>query len=191
MICDNCKRNEAIVHFISFGSGGELQKINLCRECLKDLSFLSDVSDNEQNENYPLNILAINMGQASGSGFFDDEYNRSGLGLSVSENRKCSNCSISIKQVKKTGRLGCPRCYEDFSEELNPFIKIIQSGTEHKGRIPINSNKKLKIEKKIKDLKFMLEEQIIIENFEEAAKLRDKITSLQKQLYFSVKRNKK
>jgi protein arginine kinase activator len=93
--------------------------------------------------------------------------------------------------VKKSGRLGCSKCYEDFMLELKPFIKIIQSGIEHKGKIPLNCNKRLKIEKKIKDLKFKLEEQIIIENFEEAAKLRDKITSLQKQLHLSVKRNKK
>ena len=37
----------------------------------------------------------------------------------------------------------------------------------------------------------MLEEQIIIENFEEAAKLRDKITSLQKKLHYSGKKLKK
>ena len=58
-------------------------------------------------------------------------------------------------------------------------------------KIPLNCDKRLKIEKKIKDLKFKLEEQIIIENFEEAAKLRDKITSLQKQLHLSIKRNRR
>lgn len=190
MICDNCKKNEAIVHFISLGNEGDLQRINLCRDCLKEMPHLQGIPD-DKNENQALNILAINMGQAPEDNFFDDGYSQYSTGLSAGENRKCSNCGISIKQVKKTGKLGCPKCYEDFIEELNPFIKMIQSGTEHKGKIPLNCNKRLKIEKKIKDLKFMLEEQIIIENFEEAAKLRDKITSLQKQIYFSVKRNKK
>jgi len=53
----------------------------------------------------------------------------------------------------------------------------------HKGKIPFNSNNKIKIEKKIKDLEYRLKEEIIIENFEGAVKLRDSIKKLQKKLF--------
>jgi protein arginine kinase activator len=191
MICDNCKKNEAFIYFITIGNNGELQKINLCRECIKDYSFLDEVSFGSQENDSPFNVLAIDLGHLLDMDSLSNDQNQNELDLSVKEDKKCSNCGISISQVKKNGRLGCPKCYDEFRIELNPFIKIIQSGTEHKGKIPLNCNKRLKIEKKIKDLKFKLEEQIIIENFEEAAKLRDKITSLQKQLYLSGKKDKK
>lgn len=191
MICDNCRKKEAFIHFITFGNNGELQKINLCRECVKDFSFLNDAADESRKESPLFNVLAIDLGHLIDGSYQDEGQGQHELSLNVRENKKCSNCGVSIAQVKKSGRLGCPKCYEDFMVELNPFIKIIQSGIEHKGKIPLNCNKRLKIEKKIKDLKFKLEEQIIIENFEEAAKLRDKITNLQKQLHLTGKRNKK
>jgi protein-arginine kinase activator protein McsA len=134
------------------------------------------------------NILAIDLG------FFGDSESNdlfNSLSTESREGKRCQSCNISLAAIKKIGRVGCPRCYEEFREELNPLIKLIQSGEEHKGKIPLNCNKRLKIEKKIKDLKFMLEEQIITENFEEAAKLRDKISSLQKKLHYSSKRTKK
>jgi len=191
MICDNCKKNEAFIHFITISNNGELQKINLCRECVKDFSNFSEGSFSGQDNDPQINVLALDLSNLLDVNSLSYSQNQSEIDLNVKDNRKCSNCGIPISQVKKSGRLGCPKCYDDFWIELNPFIKIIQSGMEHKGKIPLNCNKRLKLEKKIKDLKFKLEEQIIIENFEEAAKLRDKITSLQKQLYLSGKKDKK
>jgi len=188
MICDNCRKNEASIHLIQLDSNGEVKKFDLCKDCVKDLAFLSDEEMAGGDFKNSANILAIDLG------FFNDNESFdlfSSLNSGSKENRRCQYCNISLSAIKKLGRVGCPRCYEEFKEELNPLIKLIQTGIEHKGKIPLNCNKRLKIEKKIKDLKFMLEEQIIIENFEEAAKLRDKISSLQKKLHYSGKRLKK
>lgn len=188
MICDNCRKNEATIHLIQLNNNGEIKKFDLCKECAKELAFLSDENINENEFNNSTNILAIDLGFFNENESFDFFNN---LNSTNKENRRCQYCNISLSAIKKIGRVGCPKCYEEFKEELNPLIKLIQTGIEHKGKIPINSNRRLKIEKKIKDLKFMLEEQIIIENFEEAAKLRDKISSLQKKLYYSVRKLKK
>ncbi len=188
MICDNCRKNEASIHLIQLDSNGEVKKFDLCKDCVKDLAFLSDEEMSGGNFKNSSSILAIDLG------FFNDNESFdlfSSLNSSNKENRRCQYCNISLNAIKKLGRVGCPRCYEEFKEELNPLIKLIQTGIEHKGKVPINCNKRLKIAKKIKDLKFMLEEQIITENFEEAAKLRDKITSLQKKLHYSGKKLKK
>ncbi|MCE5328984.1 UvrB/UvrC motif-containing protein [bacterium] len=188
MICDNCRKNEASIHLIQLDSNGEVRKFDLCKDCVKDLAFLSDEEMSGGDFKNSTSILAIDLG------FFNDNESFdlfNSLNSADKESRRCQYCNISLSAIKKLGRVGCPRCYEEFKEELNPLIKLIQTGIEHKGKIPLNCNKRLKIEKKIKDLKFMLEEQIIIENFEEAAKLRDKITSLQKKLHYSGKKLKK
>ena len=49
------------------------------------------------------------------------------------------------------------------------------------------SGKDIKIEKEIRDLELRLKEEVIVENFEEAARLRDTIKKLQKKLYLSKK----
>jgi protein-arginine kinase activator protein McsA len=46
-----------------------------------------------------------------------------------------------------------------------------------------------KLEKEIRDLKYKLKEEVTVENFEEAAKLRDTIKKLQKKLYTCKKVN--
>ncbi|MCL4416410.1 MAG: UvrB/UvrC motif-containing protein [Actinobacteria bacterium] len=188
MICDNCRKNEASIHLIQLDNSGEVRKFDLCRECVKDLSFLSEEEIINGNIKNSTSILAIDLGFFVNNESFDLFDSLSSTGR---ENKRCQYCNISISAIKKMGRVGCPRCYDEFKEELNPLIKLIQTGIEHKGKIPLNCNKRLKIEKKIKDLKFMLEEQIIIENFEEAAKLRDKISFLQKKLHYSGRKLKK
>ena len=188
MICDNCRKNEANIHLIQLNNSGEVKKFDLCKDCVKDLSFLAEEEIAGGEFKNSANILAIDLGFFAENDSFD-LFNH--INSESKENRRCQFCNISLSAIKKIGRVGCPRCYEEFKEELNPLIKLIQSGVEHKGKVPLNCNKRLKIEKKIKDLKFMLEEQIIIENFEEAAKLRDKISYLQKKLHYSGKRLKK
>jgi protein arginine kinase activator len=54
---------------------------------------------------------------------------------------------------------------------------------EHKGKVPVKSSNDVKIEKEIRDLKYQLKEEVTVENFEVAAKLRDTIKKLQKKLY--------
>ena len=188
MICDNCRKNEASIHLIQLNNSGEVKKFDLCKDCVRDLSFLSGEEITGEEFKDSTNILAIDLGFFAENESFDLFNN---LSSTSKDSRRCQFCNISLSAIKKIGRLGCPLCYEEFKEELSPLIKLIQSGVEHKGKVPLNCNKRLKIEKKIKDLKFMLEEQIIIENFEEAAKLRDKISSLQKKLHYSGKRLKK
>jgi len=185
MICDNCRKNEATIHFIQLGSGQDIKKFDLCKECVKDLSFLADGNFEIEDSSISSNILAIDLG------FFNEQDTDNIMGAASSnQNKKCISCSTTLDLIKKTGRVGCPRCYDEFYDELNPLIKIIQSGIEHKGKIPLNCNQRLKIEKKIKELKFKMEEQIIVENFEEAALLRDKISSLQKKMHYSGRKLK-
>jgi protein arginine kinase activator len=88
------------------------------------------------------------------------------------------------------GRVGCSNCYKEFKENLSPIIKTIHSSIEHKGKVPLISGDDVKLEKEIRDLKFRLKEEVTVENFEEAAKLRDTIKKLQQKLYMAGKQIK-
>ena len=52
-------------------------------------------------------------------------FNRGGEALAVPE-RKCPYCGRTLKQINGSLIVGCARCYEVFSAELNPIIRQVQ-----------------------------------------------------------------
>lgn len=177
MICDFCKSNEASIHLIKV-TNNNVEKINLCMDCIKNYSFFST----EDFFNDLTKIL---------SKFFEidikisnkDDSDKLFESVSVDDNKKCSFCSIDLNTIKSIGRVGCANCYNEFRDVLNPIVKTIHGSLEHKGKVPVKSSNDVKIEKEIRDLKYQLKEEVTVENFEVAAKLRDTIKKLQKKLY--------
>lgn len=95
---------------------------------------------------------------------------------------RCPKCGITFSDFKSTGLLGCSYCYEHFSKSLIPTIKRVQGGLVHIGKIPLNASKEVVSKRKIDELKIRLRELIALEDFEEAAKIRDEIIELRKNL---------
>jgi len=177
MICDFCKSNEASIHLIKV-INNNVEKINLCMDCVKNYSFFS-------TEDFFSDLTKIL------SKFFEidikisnkDDSDKLFESVSVNDNKKCSFCNIDLNTIKSIGRVGCANCYNEFRDVLNPIVKTIHGSLEHKGKVPVKSSNDVKIEKEIRDLKYQLKEEVTVENFEVAAKLRDTIKKLQKKLY--------
>ncbi|MBC7334146.1 MAG: UvrB/UvrC motif-containing protein [Actinobacteria bacterium] len=184
MICDYCGKREATIHLIKIYDNSDVERINLCKECAKGMTFLSGDEFFDSIADVLSKIL---------EGDFEKTKAEEKLFNNIGSRRRsrCPSCNTDLKTIKKMGRVGCGKCYEEFKQELSPLIEAIHGGLEHRGKIPSNSNEVLKIEKEIKDLKYRLEEEVTIENFEEAAKLRDKIRRLEKKLYTVGKRSGK
>ena len=92
---------------------------------------------------------------------------------------KACTCGMTISKYKKHSLLGCPNCYETFKEQITAVIASVQdSHTEHVGKTPktINSNSERKI--MTRRLLRELEQAISKEEYEKAAKIRDKIKHL-------------
>jgi len=81
---------------------------------------------------------------------------------------------MNRQDFKKTSRLGCPKCYETFEEELTGLLKVIHGSTRHVGKVPEGEE----VTAEILSLQKALEEAVVAQNFEEAAKLRDLIRGL-------------
>ncbi|MGM0365398.1 MAG: UvrB/UvrC motif-containing protein [Actinomycetota bacterium] len=173
MTCDFCGQNKASVHLIKIVDD-EVERIKLCAQCAKHVSM---GSDNEILEG--IAELMVKMFEGRNS----DSKKELRAGHDSEDKKKCYNCGISLRTIKKKGKVGCPECYSEFADILLPLLETIHGSTEYKGKVPLNSSFKFKVEKKIRDLKWRLEEAVIVENFEEAAKLRDRIKRLQKRLY--------
>jgi len=92
---------------------------------------------------------------------------------------RCGNCGTYFSEFKKGGLLGCSECYRSFSDELNPVLKRVQGSLKHVGKVPGSRGKSQAGKSDINGLQIMLQKAVENEEYEEAAKIRDKIKKLQ------------
>src|SRR5207302_3395068 len=114
MNCDVCKQNPATV-FLTQIVDGKMQKVNLCESCSKEKGVTDPTG-------FALADLLLGLGAAQAIEG----------GNSV---QKCPTCGFSQQDFKKTGRLGCPACYDTFAEGLQSLLKGMHKGTAHHGKV--------------------------------------------------------
>jgi protein arginine kinase activator len=95
---------------------------------------------------------------------------------------RCEFCGMTYAQFSKVGRFGCGLCYKHFAERLSPLIKRVHGNTTHVGKVPKRAGHCLQMRRRIDQLKRELQALIEQEEFETAAKMRDEIRELEKQL---------
>jgi protein arginine kinase activator len=68
----------------------------------------------------------------------------------------CTGCNCTLQDIKQSGRLGCPQCYETFRDYLEPVLQRSHGSTTHKGKV---CNKQFQ-QKNIEDLQIKLDAAI-------------------------------
>ena len=96
-------------------------------------------------------------------------------------NAVCPKCRTSLAAFSKTGRLGCPYCYEEFKPYLTQVLKSIHGNVLHTGKIAKNASEKLKTKRELEQLSKQLDEAVAKQDFERAATLRDQINALKQK----------
>ncbi len=103
-----------------------------------------------------------------------------------SDVQACPECGLSWREFKDTGLLGCPGDYDHFSQQLRGVIESAQNGaTHHTGKAPAQNessaaNSIRLRESRIAKLRQQLAKAVEKESYEEAARLRDEIATLEK-----------
>ncbi len=94
----------------------------------------------------------------------------------ASEESKCPNCGFTLERLRKEGTLGCPMDYKIFEQALLPLIERAHGGkSNHCGKVPTKIPKDTKKFLELSQLRQQLEDAIREEDYELAAKLRDKM----------------
>ncbi|MDD3179636.1 MAG: UvrB/UvrC motif-containing protein [Opitutaceae bacterium] len=89
---------------------------------------------------------------------------------------KCGICGFTQQDFKKTGRFGCPSCYEYFRNALEPLLENMHKGTHHIGKVPQKAMERKDLYTRLTHLESELEKAIKSERYEDAARYRDEIT---------------
>ncbi|MBN2073637.1 MAG: UvrB/UvrC motif-containing protein [Actinobacteria bacterium] len=178
MKCDFCKRNDATIHLIRV-QNDKIEKVNICEECARDFSFFSEKDFYRDLTSILFKIFSVEAREQG----MNVSRKKVFKNLKFSSNSACPFCGVDLKNVKKMGMLGCPHCYQEFKEVLLPVIKKLHDRIEYRGKVPSTTSYRLKLEKSLRDLRSQLKKEIIVENFEKAAIIRDEIKQLEKNIY--------
>jgi protein arginine kinase activator len=173
MLCHECNEKEASLHFTKIFNEKKTE-IYLCEHCAR-----------EKGEHIPgSNGFSIHQ-LLSGLLNFEQPFANS-QNVAMQRDQECGKCRMTYHQFAKTGRFGCAECYETFTSKLDPMLRRVHSGnTTHIGKIPKRIGSGIQLNRKIEDSKQLLQQYILKEEFEEAAKLRDEIRSLEKKVEHS------
>lgn len=87
----------------------------------------------------------------------------------------CPDCGLNTADFRRTGRLGCATCYQNFVPLLKPVLEDMHAGTAHKGKIPDVALSRQTSMAKLNSLENALHRAISEEAYEDAAKFRDEI----------------
>lgn len=108
--------------------------------------------------------------------------------------KKCDLCGATAYEILQSGKVGCPRCYATFAEELAPGLKKLHGGAVYKaeGKTESSPAQSAPADKENKEAQGGREEKIVAlqkalaaavaaEDYEKAATLRDGIKALKKE----------
>ena len=93
----------------------------------------------------------------------------------------CPNCSTTFEDFRKNWRLGCPFDYEVFREELMPLLEKIHNETRHAGKCPKRAPRSGEQQATLIQLRNELKRAIAAEDYEAAARLRDRIRDIERE----------
>lgn len=185
MKCDICHINEASITIQGDVPGMGRKELHICQNCAAKQG--SDVMEG----------IVKGLGL---TGIFQDMVKSLGdnLAMDVADDEvesrddilktPCPNCGTSLGELKKTGRTGCPDCYENFFEIIIEALENMHKGIVHipresqRGAIDPEVGNVVDLTLKISRKQKAIERAIKLENFEEAALLRDEIMKLKEEL---------
>ena len=88
---------------------------------------------------------------------------------------RCESCGFTQQDFKKTGRFGCPSCYQHFSGMLEPLLDTMHKGVVHTGKVPQRALDRKSLYERLTQLETELDQAIKAERYEDAARYRDEL----------------
>ena len=161
MLCEICSKNEATVHYTEIVND-KMTEMHLCEDCAREKGAII-------KPHFPLADLLAGL----------TDFN---VPLTVEKGKaeKCPRCGLTYADFRKVGRLGCSRCYYTFKDSLSSLLKRVHGSNEHMGKVPASVGGEVEGEYTLKKLREELHRAVQREEFEEAAKLRDRIREMEK-----------
>jgi len=188
--CEKCEEQPATVHLTEMSNQHVVQERHLCDVCAAKEGVIGKINVSLVSE-----LL----------GTLKDKQKAGGSPAEVE--LKCADCGLNYAEFKAKARFGCARDYDVFRKHVVTLLDKIHGATQHTGKKPrglqavqvppaagklpaapqaaapakgaaAKAKPKPPAESGLAELEKELERQILAEDYEKAAKLRDRIREL-------------
>jgi protein arginine kinase activator len=163
MICQKCHKNLATARYAEVVDG-KVTDLHLCGECMRRYQD-NDVTGFELSGPVSRNTAPAPPQDPP-----------------VINVRTCRQCGTSLRDLMRLGRVGCPACYESFAEQLDPLLRGLHTSIRHRGKSPRIDDARERLRAELQGKRALLRSALKLENYEEAAVLRDNVRSLEDEL---------
>jgi protein arginine kinase activator len=153
MKCQKCTK-AATLHITEIISEDQFEELHLCEECAHKYLYEP---------------------QQKGAAKVGAEEDEAG----ALNQKECSWCGLKFVEFRNSGRLGCPQDYVEFREDLLPLLENIHGETRHCGKAPRRLGQNKQTQSELVQLRKQLHQAVTKEAYEEAARLRDRIRTLE------------
>ncbi len=188
MLCQICKANPATIHIQEIVNG-ETNTLHICAECAKKRNL---AEDNAANSHFHEMLERLTQAIANSADLklaelFEPKKPRE----EESQDIQCDVCGTSWQAYKKSGKLGCAACYEQFGQLLIEDTVLNRHGSVHCGKTPPETveqwhdpavSERINLRRELERIRKGLDESIRREEFEQAAELRDRIAAIEAEL---------
>jgi protein arginine kinase activator len=165
MQCQLCGKRPAVVHFTQI-ENNKKSEYHVCEKCAEERGFHTSLAKSKFSVG---DLLAGMVDQTAG-------------GEEAKVGRvQCPRCHMVYSAFKESGRLGCSECYSTFRAQLRPLLRRIHGSTKHVGKTPVRDSARVALRREIQKLHEDMQKAIEHEEFETAARLRDRIRSIETQ----------
>jgi protein arginine kinase activator len=157
--CQLCGER-AVIHITEVEPTGEFKQIHFCYRHAQE--YL------KENEAGAPTVEGLASSEAGGAA------------ADVGPALQCPVCGVTIEEFRQVGRLGCPHDYEVFRDELRPLLESVHGALRHLGKVPRRLPADTRRQTELIKLRQEMQQAIAVEDYERAAKLRDRIDTLEK-----------
>jgi protein arginine kinase activator len=157
MKCQRCPK-QATLHITEVLPDERFEELHLCEDCAKKYLYEPAAQQAAKKAGQPAADLDL----------ADDP-----------TGKQCEACGIKFVEFRNAGRLGCPHDYDSFRAELLPLLESIHGDVRHQGKAPRRLPKAKSAQAELAQLRKQLQQAVLEEAYEEAARLRDRIRQLE------------
>ena len=169
MLCQRCHKNPATARYVEVVDGQVVQQ-HICPDCLSQYQ-----EDNSADFSLTASKPTV---RTSGT-------RESTIRTARKSRRACPACGRLLEQILETAVVGCPACYEHFGREVESLLEGLHRVLRHQGKAQRVDDVRAKLHGDLQTKRILLRSVLRVEDYEQAARLRDEIRRLEEGLHLS------
>ena len=158
MKCQRCPK-QATLHITDVLGEDRYEEVHLCEDCAKKFLVEPQKAGAGKGE----------IGEKAAPAAAEPE----------ADGPTCDSCGITYTEFRNQLRFGCPHDYDAFKGELLPLLESIHGDVRHVGKAPRRLPRTQGAQVELTGLRRRLQQLVTEENYEEAARVRDRIKELE------------